>query len=53
MGVPLRKTGTNPVFLEVQKYIFPEYHKEVLALIEDFDLEFVSATKIVKPQQDE
>jgi hypothetical protein len=51
--IPPEELSTNPVFLEVQKYISPEYHKEVLALIEELDLEFISATKIVKLQQDE
>lgn len=45
--------STNPVFLEIQKYISPEYHSEVLALIEDLDLEFVSATRIIPKQTDE
>lgn len=38
--------STNPVFLEVQKYISPEYHVEALALIEDFDLEVVGVRRM-------
>lgn len=36
----------NPVFLEVQKYISPEYHDQVLGLIEDLGLELVGVKKI-------
>ena len=42
---PSEIVSTNPVFLEVQKYFSPEYHSEVLALIEDLDLEFVGVTR--------
>lgn len=36
---------TNPVFLEVQKYISPEFHANLLELIEELDLEFVGVSK--------
>ncbi len=44
---PAELVSTNPVFLEVQKYISPEYWENVAALIEEFDLEFVGVTKNV------
>lgn len=31
----------NPVFLEIKKHISPEYHAEVLAMIEELGLEVV------------
>ena len=45
----------NPVFQEIQKYISSEYYQEVLALIEDFDLEVVGVKKIpfASPQPEE
>lgn len=45
----------NPVFQEIQKYISSEYYQEVLALIEDFDLEVVGVKKIpfISPQPEE
>lgn len=45
--------STNPVFLEVQKYISPAYHKEILSLIEDLDLELVSITQKRTHKNDE
>ncbi len=36
----------NPVFLQIQKYISPEHHGNVLALIEEFDLEVVGVGKL-------
>lgn len=44
---PPELISTNPVFLEVKKYFSPESHENVLALIEAFDLELVSVTKIL------
>lgn len=42
---PAELVSTNPVFLEVQKYISPEYWENVAALIEELDLEFVGVTR--------
>lgn len=42
---PTELVSTNPVFLEVQKYYSPEYWENVVALIEELDLEFVGVTK--------
>lgn len=42
---PEDSSRTNPVFLEVKKYFSPEYHEEILALIEELDLEVVGAKK--------
>ncbi len=36
----------NPVFLQIQKYISPEQHGNVLALIEEFDLEVVGVGRM-------
>ena len=41
----------NPVFQEIQKYISPEYYNEVLALIEDLDLEVVRVKKSPQPEE--
>ena len=49
---PSEIVSTNPVFLEVQKSFSPEYHSEVLALIEDLDLEFVGVTRCRKKVKD-
>ena len=43
---PENSSSTNPVFLEVKKYFSPEYHEEILALIEELDLEVVGRTAI-------
>ena len=42
---PENFSSTNPVFLEVKKYFSPEYHKEILALIKELDLEVVGAKR--------
>ena len=39
--LPDTPASENPVFLKVKKYISPEYHAEVLALIEELGLEVV------------
>ena len=44
--LPCPPDSDNPVFLEVRKYISPEYHAEVLALIEELGLELVGVTKM-------
>ena len=35
-------TSQNPTFLQIKRYISPEYHSEVEALIEDLELVFMS-----------
>ena len=42
--LPDTPASENPVFLEVKKYISPEYYAEVLALIEELGLELVGVT---------
>ena len=42
---PPEVVSMNPVFLEVKKYFSPEYHENILALIEELDLEFVGVTR--------
>ncbi len=37
----------NPILIEIQKYISPQYQQEVQALIEDFDLEIVSISRSI------
>ncbi len=37
----------NPVFLQIQKYISPEHHDNVLALIEEFELEVVGVGRMM------
>lgn len=44
---PPEVVSMNPVFLEVKKYFSPEFHKNVLEWIEEFDLEFRGVTKII------
>ena len=39
-------TTANPVFLQIQKYISPEHHDNVLALIEELELEVVGVGRI-------
>ena len=39
-------TTQNPTFQQIKRYISPEYHDELEALIKDFDLEFWGVEKI-------
>jgi hypothetical protein len=34
-------TSHNPTFQQIKRFISPEYHSEVEALIDDFGLEFL------------
>ena len=43
---PNTPVSENPVLLEVRKYISPEFHTEVLALIEGLGLELVGVTEM-------
>ncbi len=36
----------NPILIEIQKYISPQYRQEVLNLVEELGLEFVGAQKL-------
>ena len=45
--LPCPPATDNPVFLEVRKYISPEYHAEVMALIEELGLELVGVTETI------
>ena len=47
---PIQQIQENPIMAEIRKYISPEYWTEVAALIEDFDLELVSVTRIESEQ---
>ena len=47
---PIQQIQENPIMQEIRKYISPEYWTEVAALIEDFDLELVSVTRIESEQ---
>lgn len=47
---PIQQIQENPIKAEIRKYISPEYWTEVAALIEDFDLELVSVTRIESEQ---
>jgi hypothetical protein len=38
--------AANPVLLQIQRYISPEHHANVLAMIEEFDLEVVGVGRI-------
>ena len=38
---------TNPILEEIRRYISPEYLENVMALIEEFDLEIVSVERII------
>ena len=46
--LPDTPVSENPVFLEVRKYISPEFHAEVLALIEELGLEVVGMTERIE-----
>ena len=47
---PIQQIQENPIMQEIRKYISPEYWTEVAVLIEDFDLELVSVTRIESEQ---
>ena len=47
---PIQQIQENPIMAEIRKYISPEYWTEVAALIEEFDLELVSVTRIESEQ---
>ena len=44
---------TNPILEEIRKYISPEYLDEVMALVEDFDLELVSVERIIPKDEED
>ena len=45
--LPCPQPAENPAFLQVRQYIPQEYHAEMLALIEDLDLEVVGVAEII------
>ena len=42
----------DPVFLQIHKYISPEHHDNVLALIEELELEVVGVGRRTAPPDD-
>ncbi len=42
----------DPVFLQIQKYISPAHHDNVLALIEELELEVVGVGRMTVPPDD-
>jgi hypothetical protein len=38
-------TSQNPTFQQIKRYISPEYHGELEALIKDHDLDFLGVMK--------
>jgi len=50
---PPEPISMNPVFLEVQKYFAPEHHENILALIEEFDLEFVGVSRNINVNKEQ
>lgn len=43
---PVKTTKNNPVFESIKQYFSPEFHSELISLIEDLDLEVKTITKI-------
>ena len=44
-------TSQNPTFQQIKRYISPEYHDEVAALIDDLGLEFLGVEYV--PEEEE
>ena len=50
-GEPVKKHCVD--FLKAARYISPEYHEELEALIEEFDLEFWGVERIDKTEEED
>lgn len=47
-GKQVHEEDENPILRELKRYFLPEYLDEVMALVEELDLEIVGVTKIMK-----
>ena len=47
-GKQVHEEDENPILRELRRYFLPEYLDEVMALVEELDLEIVGVTKIMQ-----